>query len=48
MNKDINKRLEELNVDIENASPPAGSYIPYVISNNLFSYQDNYLLLMEN
>ena len=35
MNKDINKRLEELNINIENASVPAGSYIPYVISNNL-------------
>ena len=35
MNRDINKRLEELNINIENASVPAGSYIPYVISNNL-------------
>jgi len=35
MTKDINKRLEELNIDIDNASAPAGSYIPYVISNNL-------------
>jgi len=35
MTKDINRRLEELNIDIENASAPAGSYIPYVISNNL-------------
>ena len=35
MTKDINKRLEELNIEIENASAPAGSYIPYVISNNL-------------
>ena len=35
MTKDINKRLEELNIDIENASAPAGSYIPYVISNSL-------------
>ena len=26
---------EELNINIENASAPAGSYIPYVISNNL-------------
>ena len=35
MTKDINKRLEELNIDIDNASAPAGSYIPFVISNNL-------------
>ena len=35
MTKDINMRLEELNLDIDNASSPAGSYIPYVISNNL-------------
>ncbi len=35
MTIDINKRLEELNIDIDKASAPAGSYIPYVISNNL-------------
>ena len=35
MTKDINKRLEELHIDIDKASAPAGSYIPYVISNNL-------------
>ena len=35
MSKDINKRLEELNINIDKASAPAGSYIPYVISNNL-------------
>ena len=35
MTKDINKLLEELNIDIDKASAPAGSYIPFVISNNL-------------
>ena len=35
MTKDINMRLEELNINVDNASSPAGSYIPYVISNNL-------------
>ena len=35
MTTDINKRLEELNIKIEDPSSPAGSYVPYVISNNL-------------
>ena len=35
MAKDINKRLEELNIKIDEPSAPAGSYVPYVISNNL-------------
>ena len=35
MAKDINKRLEELNIKIDKPSDPAGSYVPYVISNNL-------------
>ena len=35
MNKDINKRLEKLNIKIDEPSAPAGSYVPYVISNNL-------------
>ena len=34
MTKDINKRLEELNIKIDEPSAPAG-VIPYVISNNL-------------
>ena len=35
MNNDINDKLEELNIQLDEASPPAGSYVPYVISNNL-------------
>ena len=35
MNNDIDKKLNELNIEIEKASVPAGSYVPYVISNNL-------------
>ena len=35
MTTDINKRLEELNIKIDDPSSPAGSYVPYVISNNL-------------
>ena len=35
MSTDINKRLEELNIKIDDPSSPAGSYVPYVISNNL-------------
>ena len=35
MTTDINKRLEELDVKIDEPSAPAGSYVPYVISNNL-------------
>ena len=35
MAKDINKRIEELNIKIDEPSAPAGSYVPYVISNNL-------------
>ena len=34
MTTDINKRLEELNITIEDPSAPAGSYVPYIISNN--------------
>ena len=32
---DINKRLEELDIQIDEPSAPAGSYVPYVISTNL-------------
>ena len=32
---DINKRLEELDIHIDEPSAPAGSYVPYVISSNL-------------
>ena len=35
MNNDIDKKLNELNIEIDKASVPAGSYVPYVISNNL-------------
>ena len=35
MAKDINKRLEELNIKIDEPSARAGSYVPYVLSNNL-------------
>ena len=35
MNNDINDKLEELNIQLDEASFPAGSYVPYVITNNL-------------
>ena len=35
MNNDINDKLEELNIQLDEASVPAGSYVPYVITNNL-------------
>ena len=35
MTNEIDKRLEELNVYLDEASVPAGSYVPYVISKNL-------------
>ena len=35
MTKNIDKRLEELNIQIDQPTAPAGSYVPYVISNNL-------------
>ncbi len=35
MATDINKRLEELDIKIDEPSAPAGSYVPYVISSNL-------------
>ena len=35
MTIDINKRLEKLDIKIDEPSTPAGSYVPYVISNNL-------------
>ena len=31
----IEKKLQELNITLDEASKPAGSYVPYVISNNL-------------
>lgn len=31
----IDQRLKELNVELDDASVPAGSYVPYVITNNL-------------
>ena len=31
----IDQRLKELNIDLDKASVPAGSYVPYVIANNL-------------
>ena len=35
MNNNINDKLEELNIQLDEASVPAGSYVPYVITNNL-------------
>ena len=35
MAKNINIRLKELKIKIDEPSTPAGSYVPYVISNNL-------------
>ena len=35
MINDVNEKLEELNIQLDEASPPAGSYVPYVISSNL-------------
>ena len=35
MDRDINKRLEELDIKIDEPNSPAGSYVPYVLSNNL-------------
>ena len=35
MTYDINDKLQELNIHLDKASTPAGSYVPYVISNNL-------------
>ena len=35
MNNNINDKLKELNIELDEASTPAGSYVPYVISNNL-------------
>ena len=37
MTDDINAKLENLNIQLDEASTPAGSYVPYVISNNLVS-----------
>ena len=31
----IDQRLKELNIELDDASAPAGSYVPYVITNNL-------------
>ena len=31
----IDQRLKELNIKLDDASVPAGSYVPYVITNNL-------------
>ena len=35
MSNDINEKLEQLNLQLDKASSPAGSYVPYVISSNL-------------
>ena len=35
MTDDINTKLEDLNIQLDEASTPAGSYVPYVISSNL-------------
>jgi len=31
----IDQKLKELNIELDDASVPAGSYVPYVITNNL-------------
>ena len=31
----IDQRLKDLNIELDDASVPAGSYVPYVITNNL-------------
>ena len=31
----IDQRLKELNIELDDASVPAGSYVPYVVTNNL-------------
>ena len=31
----IDQRLKELNIELDDASVPAGSYVPYIITNNL-------------
>ena len=31
----IDQRLKKLNIELDDASVPAGSYVPYVITNNL-------------
>ena len=35
MSNIIDQRLKELNIELDDASVPAGSYVPYVITNNL-------------
>ena len=35
MGKIIGQRIKELNIKLDEASVPAGSYMPYVITNNL-------------
>ena len=35
MNNDVDSKLKELNIQLDEASSPAGSYVPFVISNNL-------------
>ena len=35
MSYDINEKLEKLNIQLDEARSPAGSYVPYVISGNL-------------
>ena len=35
MNNDVDSKLQELNIQLDEASSPAGSYVPFVISNNL-------------
>ena len=35
MSNDINQKLNELNIKLDEASAPAGSYVPYVITGNL-------------
>ncbi len=35
MSNDINQKLNELNIKLDEARAPAGSYVPYVITGNL-------------
>ena len=31
----IDQRLKELNIELDKESVPAGSYVPYIVTNNL-------------
>ena len=44
----IEKKLQELNITLDEASKPAGSYVPYVISNNLVFISNGQTITFEN